>query len=97
MDAFVPVEREDDLAVAARLEVVSSGILFTDLAVVVDFPVDGQYLFTVGREKRLPAALRIDDGKGVWKFPVPIRGLRRGVRDFGLSFSHGNFPVRLSP
>ena len=63
MDAFVPVEREDDLAVAARLEVVSSGIQFTDLAVVVDFPVDGQYLFTVGREKRLPAALRIDDGK----------------------------------
>ena len=35
MDAFVLVEREDDLAVAARLEVVSSGILFTDLAVVV--------------------------------------------------------------
>ena len=49
MDAFVLVEREDDLAVAARLEVVSSGILFTDLAVVVDFPVDGQYLFTVGK------------------------------------------------
>ena len=47
MDAFVLVEREDDLAVAARLEVVSSGILFTDLAVVVDFPVDGQSAISV--------------------------------------------------
>lgn len=54
MDAFVLVEREDDLAVAARLEVVSSGILFTDLAVVVDFPVDGQYLFTVGEKRGCP-------------------------------------------
>ena len=66
MDAFVPVEREDDLAVAARLEVVSSGILFTDLAVVVDFPLTASICLRSGEKE---AARRFADRR--WK----------GVRD----------------
>ena len=63
VDAFVAIERKDDLAVAARLEVILAGILAANLLVIVNLAVDGQHLLPVGREKRLPAAFGIDDGE----------------------------------
>ena len=61
VDAFVAIERKDDFAVAARLEVVTSGILAANLLMIVNLAVDGQHHLPVGREQRLSAALRVDD------------------------------------
>ena len=61
VDAFVVIERKDDFAVAARLEVVTSGILATNLLMIVNLAVDGQHHLPVGREQRLTTALGVDD------------------------------------
>ena len=55
------IERKDDFAVAARLEVVTSGILATNLLMIVNLAVDRQHHLPVGREQRLASALGIDD------------------------------------
>ena len=48
VDAFVFIKGKDDLAVRTRLESVFPGIAGTDVAVVVNFAVDGKNLFAVG-------------------------------------------------
>ena len=63
IDALVFVEGEDDFAVRTRLKGVLSGVMCTDIAVVVYLTVDGKDLLAVGRVQRLPTRLRVDDRK----------------------------------
>ena len=58
---LVAIECKDHLAVAAGLKLVFSGITGAYVAVIVYLAVHGKYLFEVGREQRLSAALRIDN------------------------------------
>ena len=80
VDALVAIERQDDFAVAARLEVISAGIPPPDLLMIVYLAVDGQDHLPVGREERLPAALGVhdgealvgQDGRGALVYPAPV-------------------------
>ena len=59
------IEREDDLAVGTRLELIRCGVAPSDVPMVVDFSIHGQYLTAVGRVQRLLSALRVDDGEAL--------------------------------
>ena len=48
MNTFVTVKGKDDFAVASGLEIILSGVLCTDIPMVVDFSVHGKDLFPVG-------------------------------------------------
>ena len=56
------IEGQDDLAVGTRLILVIARRL-ADGSMVVNLTVHGKHLFLVGREERLPAAFRVDNGK----------------------------------
>ena len=60
----LPVQGEDDLTVGPGLELVVLE-LRTDVLVVVYLAVDSQHLLLVGREQRLPSALRVYDAKAL--------------------------------
>ena len=57
------VQGQDNLTVGARLELVLSGIATANVLMVIDFAVDGQHLFAVGRIQRLASTLWIDDAQ----------------------------------
>ena len=48
VNTFVTVKGKDDFAVASRLEIIFSGVLCTNIPMVVDFSVHGEDLFPVG-------------------------------------------------
>ena len=55
VDALFAIEGKDDLTVAARLELILSGITAANLLMVIYLAVDSQHLLPVGREQRLSA------------------------------------------
>ena len=60
-EPHLAVEGQDHLAVGTGHEVVLRGQFGADLAVVVDFAVDGQHELSVTTVQGLPARLRVDD------------------------------------
>ena len=48
VNALLTIERQDNLTVAARLELILSGIAATDILMVVNLSIDSQDLFPVG-------------------------------------------------
>ena len=48
VNTFLAIERQDDLAVGARLELILSGIAAADILMVIDLAIDSQDLFPVG-------------------------------------------------
>ena len=65
VDALLAIERQDDLAIAARAELIVVGQTAADVLMVVDLAVDGQHLTAVGREEGLAARLGIDDAQAL--------------------------------
>ena len=65
VDALLAIKRQDDLAVAARAELIVVGQTASDVLMVVDLAVDGQHLTAVGRKEGLSAGLRIDDAQAL--------------------------------
>ena len=63
VDAVFAVEWQNHLAVRTGHEFILSGQAFADLAVVVNFAVDGQNQFSVAAEQGLSARLGIDNRK----------------------------------
>jgi hypothetical protein len=59
------IEGEDNLAVAARLEVVLADIATTYLLVVIDFAIHGEDLLLVGGVEGLSARFRVDDAQSL--------------------------------
>jgi hypothetical protein len=53
INAFLTIQGENHLTVAARLEVILSGKLPSDVLMVIYLPIDGKNLFPVRREQRL--------------------------------------------
>ena len=47
------VKSKDDLAVAARLKLISASKLFSDFLMIIDFAIHGKHLFAIGRKQRL--------------------------------------------
>ena len=65
VDAFLTVERQYDFAIAARLKRIFSGHATANLLMVVNLAIHCQDLLAVGRIKRLPATLGIDDAQSL--------------------------------
>ena len=63
VDALLAIQSQDDLAVAAGLEVVLPGKASPDVLMVIDFAIDGQNLFLVGRVEGLPTRFGVDDAE----------------------------------
>ena len=61
VDSFFAVQCQDYLAVAARLEIVLTGIAATYLLMVVNLAVNGKHLLVVGREQGLATRLWINN------------------------------------
>ena len=61
VDSFFAVQGQDYLAVAARLEIVLTGIAATYLLMVVNLAVNGKHLLVVGREQGLATRLWINN------------------------------------
>ena len=61
VDTFFAIQCQDNLAVAARLEIVLTGIAATYLLMVVNLAVNGKHLFVVGREQGLTTRLWINN------------------------------------
>ena len=75
---FLGVERQDDLAVAAGLELVGSLEPGLQLTVVVDLSVHGQDVGTVGAAERLRPVIHIHDGEPVVGRDGPLMGVDAG-------------------
>ena len=48
VNTFLAIERQDDLAVGARLELILPSIAAADILMVIDLAIDSQDLFPVG-------------------------------------------------
>ena len=65
VDAFLTVERQNDFAIATRLECILSGHTSANFLMVVNLAIHRQDLLAVGCIKRLPATLGIDDAQSL--------------------------------
>ena len=88
---LVAIQGKDDLAVAARAEIIFPGIAPPDFLVVVNLSVHGQNLPPVGRKQGLPARFGIDDaetfvGKDGAAATPDTAPIRASVPDFPAHF-----------
>ena len=81
VDALVAIKRQNNLTVAARLEIITPLVSFSYLLVVVYLTIHGQHLLAVGREQRLTSTLRVDNAQSL-------------VRQYGASRTMNAAPVR---
>ena len=81
VDALVAIKSQNNLAVAARLEIITPLVSFSYLLVVVYLTVHSQHLLAVGREQRLTSTLRVDNAQSL-------------VRQYGASRTMNAAPVR---
>ena len=81
VDALVAIKRQNNLAVAARLEIITPLVSFSYLLVVVYLTVHSQHLLAAGREQRLTSALRVDNAQSL-------------VSQYGASRTMNAAPVR---
>ena len=65
VDAFLTVERQNDFAIAARLERILPGHTTANVLMVVNLAIHRQNLLAVGRIKWLPSTLGIDDAQSL--------------------------------
>lgn len=67
VNALVAVKRQNNLAVAARLKIITSLISFPYFLMIINLAVHSQHLLAIGREQRLTSALRIDDAQSLMR------------------------------
>ena len=60
--SILAIQCKDNLAVTSGLELILSGKIGTYVAMIVDFTIHSQNLFSVRREQWLSPTLRIDSG-----------------------------------
>ena len=81
INSILAIHCEDNLAVTSGLELIFSGKISTYVAMIVDFTINSQNLFSVRREQWLSPTLRIDyrqtfvcqNGRTTAIYSAPVR------------------------